>query len=480
MKTPRIPALLAAVALLANSAMGQGPPLPAGLGGAQETETTAEGNGSDTPALPAGLGGDGGTDRDEAAPPDASAKGLSLPFNVHGFVDTRAGFRTRDDPYHDGLPLAETRLQLGVDRRWANFGFRITGDLLYDHVQEERDQVDLTRGTGWLDLREAHVLFSPVPWMDVKAGRQILTWGTGDQLFINDNFPKDWVSFFAGRDVEYLKAPSDAVKAAMFFPALNLDVVYTPQFDPDRFISGARFSYYNAALGRRAGEDAVTPAAIPDEWFDDDELALRAYRNVEAYEVAAYSYFGYWKSPGGQQGGFATFPPLHVYGASVRGPVAAGIGNVEIGYMDSRDDRDGADPAVKNSEWRVLVGYEQDLSELASDFTVGVQYYLEHMQDYDAYLASLPAGIPERDEDRHVLTLRLTKLMLQQNLELSLFSYYSPSDEDAFIRPRVSYAVTDAWDVTAGANLFVGRHPHTFFGQFQNNTNVYGAVRYSF
>ncbi|MFW6031595.1 MAG: hypothetical protein ACOC9T_03300, partial [Myxococcota bacterium] len=32
--------------------------------------------------------------------------------------------------------------------------------------------------------------------------------GTGDLVFLNDLFPKDWRSFLLGRDLDYLKAPS--------------------------------------------------------------------------------------------------------------------------------------------------------------------------------------------------------------------------------------------------------------------------------
>ena len=31
-----------------------------------------------------------------------------------------------------------------------------------------------------------------------------------------------------------------------------------------------------------------------------------------------------------------------------------------------------------------------------------------------------------------------------------------------------------------GGNIFFGDYPNTFFGQFQNNTNVYLGLRYSF
>jgi len=165
-----------------------------------------------------------------------------------------------------------------------------------------------------------------------------------------------------------------------------------------------------------------------------------------------------------------------VYGASARGTVGEGIGNVEFGYYDSDDDPGGDDGRIDNSQLRFLVGYTQ---ELAKDFTAGMQYYVEHMMDYSAYRASLMGG-RARDQNRHVVTLRLTQLMMNQNLRLSLFTYYSPSDEDAYIRPNLHYKATDNLALELGANIFFGDEPHTFFAQFQNDTNVYAAVRYTF
>jgi hypothetical protein len=48
------------------------------------------------------------------------------------------------------------------------------------------------------------------------------------------------------------------------------------------------------------------------------------------------------------------------------------------------------------------------------------------------------------------------------------------------MRPNVNYKVSDNLTAEAGANVFFGDHPHTFFGQFQNNTNIYTGLRYSF
>jgi hypothetical protein len=41
----------------------------------------------------------------------------------------------------------------------------------------------------------------------------------------------------------------------------------------------------------------------------------------------------------------------------------------------------------------------------------------------------------------------------------------------------VEYKWSDTLSTTLGANLFAGQEDHTFFGQFEDNSNVYVAVR---
>ena len=389
-------------------------------------------------------------------------------MDVHGFTELRGGYRLRKDPYEKDMSVMESRLQLDFSsyNDWADFKYK--SDVWGDGVTEQGDY----------DTRELWMFTRPTDFMDVKIGRQVLTWGTGDLLFLNDLFPKDWQSFLIGRDTEYLKAPSDAAKFSFFNDIANVDFVYTPQFDSDRYITGEYISYWNGNLGRRAGRDAIVHSDKPDRWFTDDEFAARIYKNINNYEVALYGYWGFWKSPGGQTpSGKATFPKLDVYGASVRGQVGKGIGNAEVAYYRSKDDTSGDDSLVNNSEMRYLVGYTQ---EIAKDFNAGVQYYVEQMLNYDDYEDNQPASANDRDEFRHVVTLRLTKLLMNQNLNLSMFTFYSPSDEDAFLMPKVQYKATDNLLLEAGSNIFFGDHPHTFFAQFENNTSLYGAVRYSF
>ena len=471
--TGQVFARLAVLALAFAAAAASAPAGPAG--GAPQTRPATRPQPPE-PALPTGLA--------KPAPKPPAAKPAAhwlRQLGLTGFWEIRGGLRTHREYHQSDASLGETRLQLDFQKTFRKITFRLVGDLLYDPVADHHT-IDLEAGEGWLDLRQANVSLSPLKFMDVKVGRQVLTWGTGDLLFINDLFPKDWQAFFIGRDVEYLKAPCDALKVSLFTKLANLDVVFTPRLDADRFIRGERLSYWNGMLSRQAGRDAIVRTDQPNECLRDHEWAARLSRNVAGYELAAYGYWGYWKSPGGLDpvSGRATFPRLSVYGASARGQLGRGIANIEAGYYDSRQDRGGDDPFVNNGQLRLLCGYEQDLPQIAKDLTLGVQYYVEWMMDHDDYVAALPPPMRRADEDRHVLTFRMTKLLMSQNLKLSLFAYYSPTDSDAYLRPNASYKIDDHWTVEVGGNVFFGQRDHTFFGQFEKNTNVYAAARYGF
>lgn len=467
------------------------PALPEGLG----DDSSKEGEGTEqAPALPPGLDGDvAGEQAGPALPaglgreapgekaPGTGEKGSStraLADSITGFWDVRAGVRLREDPNQRATSLGETRLQLSRDQYAGDAVFRVTADLVYDNVAVSHT-LQPEQGRGWLDLREAYV-GSPVgESLDARIGRQVLTWGVGDLLFLNDLFPKDWNSFFTGRDVEYLKAPSDALRFAFFGEAFNLDVVYTPKFDPDRFIDNRRLSFFDPRVDRVVGRDAVFEPQRPSDWFGDDEWAFRLHRIVGGWELAGYGYRGFWKSPEGfdPASGQPLFPRLAAWGGSIRGPVHTGILSAETSWYRSRDDLSGTNPFLPNSQFRFLLGYEQ---EIVPDLTLGGQYYLERTLDFDALQANQPTGLRAPDENRHVLTLRATLLTHSQNVTWSLFTFASPSDDDAYIRGLWEWKATDAWALSAGFNLFEGRERDTFFGQFETNSNAYISVRYGF
>jgi hypothetical protein len=396
----------------------------------------------------------------------------TVPVEIHGFVEFGGGGRiVHDRTQSKDLLINEARFRLDMAHYRDRAELYFKGDFVADGVVDDTS----------IDIRRAAVLLRAASWLDVVAGRQVLTWGTGDLLFLNDRFPKDFVSFFVGRNDEFLKAPSNSLKATLYSSAANLDVVWTPNFTPDTYITGERLSFYSPFKpGRTSASEMGAPldADLPPETWENSEFAGRIFKNTAGIELAAYGYAGFWNQPTATDMNTMkpAFAELAVYGASMRGNVLGGIGNVEGAYYDSYEDRDGADPAIPNSQARGVAGYER---EIASDVTAGLQYYAEWTQNHDSLSANAfaPEFVPE--EVRHMVTLRLNQRLMQQTLTVSLFGYYSPNENDGYIRPVVTRDWSDSVTLTVGGNVFWGDES-TFFGQLRDNTNLYVRARYSF
>ena len=430
-----------------------------------------------TDSVPARIGSEGEAvagQTDLSAQTSQAQNSSRFPLRIHGFLLGNYDARMQDahPAGEEGgrFLWADERLRLELSGKTANgrSAFLFKGDVFHDAVA---NRFDGTVREGYLDYSRN--------WFDLRFGRQIITWGVGDLLFINDVFPKDWSAFFSGRPLEYLKLGVDAAKLHVATLLLNVELVAIPLFQPDNLPSAERFFFFDPLAGvsnRTLREPASTAG--------NTEFALRLYRRILGSDASLYAYRGYWRQPSFRPDHLpspellqGSYPRLVVYGASAQRNVGAGLLSLEAGYYDSQDDRSGADPAIPNSQLRALVGYQR---QLASELTIGAQYSTESLIDYEAYKTSHPAGLPVQDRTRHLLTLRLTQFLKYQTWKLSFFGFYSPSDQDALLIPEVSHAFTDRLSLTVGANIFSGQRQTTFLGQFDRNDNLYVVLRFDF
>ncbi len=407
-----------------------------------------------------------------------SLKGIAK--NFHGFEEVMFGYRHGDDyTKRPDYNVLENRFQLKLR------SFPEKPDILYDYNAVFNFKGDFTvdgyySGKTDFDLREVNLTVSPLDAWDVKIGRQILTWGTGDYLFINDIFPKDYVSFFTGRDTEYLKSPSWAVKTSYFGEKFWLDMVMIPYFEPNVMPSGDRISFYDVLRRQYSGRDSEFFRREPPHQAENIQYAVRLYHQEGSLEWAVYGYRGFYLSPLGYKNPANAeyyYPRLNVYGGSLRAPVLNGIGNIEMGYYDSRDDEGGTNRLIPNSSVKAMTGYSRDF---AGDLSLGFQYFCERILAYHDYRRNLLAGDLRQDEFRHLLTVSLVKQFRNQTITWDNFVYFSPSDLDGYFRMSLSRKFGDRFTLTVGGNYFFGEDDYTEFGQMEGNTNVYTRARYIF
>ena len=393
-----------------------------------------------------------------------SGQGVAL----DGFAQSHVAARTSRVTCPAGttcdFPAAELRGQLKAEGKNAGgeAAFLARLDLLRDAA------VDDTR----LVTRE---LFGDLTSEKASArlGRQVITWGVGDLLFINDTFPKDWVAFFTGQPMQYLKLGSDALKLNAFPGPANLELVIAG-FRPDNTPTSRRFVFVDplpGGLPRRTLE--------PDKDVGDAEISSRVSGYLANWELAGYVSRTHYRSPAWRMTGseiVGTYPRLNTAGASLIGPIGKGVISLEAGYYDSPQDQDGREPTIQNSQFKGLVGYSQQLWE---DATLGLQFYGERMRNYAAYRETLPAAFPVKDRLRTVATARFTQFVAHQTVTFNLLAFVGLSEKDRYVIPSLRYAFSDDLWAETGANLFGGQRDG-MFGSMRDNSNVYVTVRYVF
>lgn len=389
--------------------------------------------------------------------------------NIHGFFQGNysAGLYG-SNPDGGDFKWAEEKLQLKISADKESFYLFLKGELSYDHISEESE----------LELREGYLDYLSNDW-DLRLGRQVITWGLGDLIFINDVFPKDYEAFFSGRPMEYLKKGIDGIKLGIYPSFASAELVIIPFFEPNVYQDNKRFWMFDPmplVMNRREEEPTIN--------MENTEIALRVYRDIAGLDTSLYFYRGFFRQPSILPDNLSTptkitlfYPELTVYGASLQGRALNGIISLEGGYYASRQDRKGTDPMIPNQSTKFLIGYQRQLRE---DFTAGMQYYTVYMHDYNQYKINLSSGFPQEKRLQDLLTLRLTHLFMHQTLRLSFFSFWSLSDGDYMFIPEVKYNFSDHVWAAIGADIFGGGEVWNQFGQLDKNDNIYLQMRYEF
>lgn len=389
--------------------------------------------------------------------------------SLHGFLQGNySADIDRSNPDGGDFKWAEERLQLKFDANREPFRFFFKTDAFYDHADEGAD----------LELREGYVDFTSSKW-DLRIGRQVITWGVGDLVFINDVFPKDYEAFFSGRPMEYLKKGVNGIKMGVYPSSVSAEVVVIPFFEPNVYPQGSRFYMFDPMPSVTNREEKE-----PSGSLDNTETAFRIYRDIAGFDTSLYYYRGFYRQASMRPDSMSSttmidlfYPELSVYGASAQGRALDGVLSVEAGYYSSRQDEDGTDPMIQNSQSKILFGYQRQIWE---DFTAGFQYYAEYMHDYSAYERNVPAGFPQEHKLHQLTSVRLTQFLMHQTLRLSLFSFYSTSDGDYLLNPEIKYNFSDNIWAAIGGNIFGGGEAWSQFGQLEKNDNLYTQMRYEF
>jgi len=396
----------------------------------------------------------------------AAPAGALEPIYVGGYVRHHTALLVDSGDYS----IIENTLDLTLDQSRGNVAFRVD-PYVYQRPGEELE----------MDLRQAYV---DIYWdsADLRVGRQQVIWGKGDGVFITDVVsPKDLRRFILP-DFEEIRLGVEAVKFDYYRDSGALEVVWIPVFTPMRPPD-------DDSIWARSMEFPVDPSF--DMSSQDVDASLENSEVFAKYSLLSSSFdlemmIGYaWDDAPAMHMAAELDPDTHEMVSLVitpehhRLPLAGGSFSTGVGGAVVRGEGayywgkylPTASPLIEDGVLeRDYVHYLLGVDWAVFGVNVSGQFISEVILDYDDSLAS--------DARTDWLTFMASDSFLNDTLHFEFFSYLGLSDSDALLRPKVSYDMTDGFEVLVGADLFMGEEGT--FGAYDENDSVYAKVKYSF
>lgn len=382
---------------------------------------------------------------------------------VGGYLQQHLDYRIGPDVVCGALPACSTmaneqRLQLLGEWRLSK---SLASTVRVDAIN------DLALRHSSVRTREAYLDWTASKTLSIRAGRQVITWGVADYLFVNDVFPKNYDGFFSGKPFDHMKAAVDAVKFNALLQDNELEwVIAKPAQDdmplPQRFISQALPAGMQATrTSAQGGDFAMRLARKIGDW--DGALYLARYHSRDAGL--------YFKGNGLQ---WAAQSTRHL-GASATGSIWGGVGLIEMSYSATTLPANNMNRFFFGKRAKVLVGYARDIG---ADVSISLQYLHELEMDYAAYQRSLAPMVSAAARSRQTLYARVQGKFLHQSLSVGA-QLFAAQDGGKYFNPFVSYALMDGLNLEVGSNWFAG--PTTSpYGMMKQDSNLYTSLRYSF
>ncbi len=406
-------------------------------------------------------------------------KPASAAINLRGFVEPAYSVRFDNvGPISDRNMLNETRFIM--ENQW----YGRQGEMLDLRLLGAADFS--TGHSSDLELRAASVFVPLTTNLELSLGRQVLDWGPAQFEFVNDYFSKDFTAFFLGRDLEFMKAPSDALRVRWYSALADFDLAVIPEFHSDIGPAGQKIplvhpdpdtGLVSADQLRAAGIDQTFPVSSPER----GEVHLRISRLVSSWETALYGYRGHTGTPAGydQQAEQFYYPQLAAVGGSIRGPLLGGIFWSEVNYEDIREPLAGDTVGLPPDQFNLLVGYQFDPSP---ERRYLLQAHWLRQLSADGLRAALvdQPDHPLAERDRYRVQFAAEQSFLADRLTLAARFFWGIQVEDWHLRLEADYQWSDAVRFYLGTLFYDAENPASRFGPLQDHDLIYTRLRYSF
>lgn len=337
---------------------------------------------------------------------------------------------------------------------------------------------------------------------DIRIGRQFVVWGVLEGIRITDEInPLDFRELILPDLLDYR------------IPLFTVKLDYYGEENAYQFLWIPEIKFHKPAPPGSEWEllQEVPNTTYPESYkFSNSEFGFKLSRNIFDAEFS-FSYFYTWDDfpvifrsapidSATDPTFFPTFTRINMYGATMVKQLGPGILKGEFAYVpdkyfglqnDTDEDGDGfLDSQGELQKKHIRWGLGYDFNLWGTDFSPAISQWI--ILDYNENL------IQEKVDTS--LTLFARKPMPQRSAVFQLLVIALLNLDEVFIKPEITFNITDRFEITTGLDLFYGQKSKLgvsasggavtnlntieqsaqFFGNFNDNDRVFAEFKYTF
>lgn len=338
------------------------------------------------------------------------------------------------------------RIDLDMDAYGDLLSLIAKSELTYHSLETDSNQrypADKLYNIHELYLDNSHGLWA------MRIGKQIITWGIADTLYLNDIFPKNWHAFYTGMPIDYLKLAVEAAKFNIFFADTSFELIIN-NFIPDELPNTSFFNLPNqeGQLSRK------------------QEYGLKHSGFIKNKDYSIYLARSHVRTAIRHSNNTFLHPSYFMLGGNISSPLAKGILGVEMSMY-----RKINNPALQktDNQFKLLTAYTMALK---SDSSLSLQNYISY--NSKGVNSVFSNNISRKFND--LISLRLNMHFLHQTLKFEFLSIWDVLHSELLSRGKATYVVDDNISIELGISLIKGEHEGSFH-PLDRNDNVFISAK---
>lgn len=381
-------------------------------------------------------------------------------IRLNGFADT---YHALQVDYPHGWMSSRTRLRLELRADYGDAFLFSSMNLAYNGIIDEE--------TGFF-LREAYFDYVGKV-LEIKAGRQIVTWGVADGIRITDLIsPMDYTEFMTN-DYDDMRVPVNAFNLKFPRESFSAEVIFVPV--PEFFVMPTgKDNPWAAELPARTRMDL---GDTPGKRLKNSEWGGRVRFFLEDLDFTLSALHTFNKSPVNEASYDASsdsvlilgvYKPMEVVGADMSLPAGEFVFRAEAAeYFGEALATDNSASVKRRNTFNALGGIDW---YAGNNWTLMVQYTHKCIADYRKSL--------KQDKNVSMVTARVSKELLNNTLKLVLYGMLDVNDMGFYARATADYLLNDQITLSFGADRFGG--DGGMFKSYEKNTQVWVKGKYFF